>query len=169
MRPGRPRCPRRIQSEPVVTYFKPRGVPLKELEVTSLTLEELEAVRLTDLEGLNQEESAHRMGISRRALWEDLQSARSKIVDALVSGKAIEIKGGSYALDGGRNCTCREGKGEGEETDGDFEPPHCPSCGRDEVRRQRSGQDVGKRRSAYRCRCRYDENNGARSWDYEEE
>ena len=104
MRPGRPRCPRRIESEPEVTFFKPRGVPLKELEIVVLTMEELEAVRLIDLEGMDQERAAQSMGISRRALWDDLQSARGKIAKALIEGKAIEIKGGNYSLEtGGRS------------------------------------------------------------------
>jgi uncharacterized protein len=102
MRPGRPRCPRRIECEPEVTYFKPRGVPLHELEVVVLTVEELEVIRLLDLEGMDQEHAAQRMGISRRAFWEDLQSGRRKVADALIRGKAIEIKGGSHSTDADR-------------------------------------------------------------------
>ena len=93
---GRPKAQRHIESEPEITYFKPRGVPLSEIEIVSLALEELEALRLVDLEGLTQEEAAFRMGISRRAFWEDLQSARKKVSLALTTGKAIEIKGGNY-------------------------------------------------------------------------
>ena len=54
MMPGRPRCLRRIEKEPDVTYFKPRGVPLRELEVIILRVEGLEAIRLVDLEGKDQ-------------------------------------------------------------------------------------------------------------------
>lgn len=93
---GRPKCPRRVEQTPDVTYFKPRGVPLSELEVVSLTVEELEALRLVDLEDLRQEDAASRVGISRRAFWEDLKSARMKVALALSAGKAIEIKGGNY-------------------------------------------------------------------------
>lgn len=93
---GRPKSPRHIETEPEITYFKPRGVPLSELEVVPLALEELEALRLVDLEGMIQEEAAFKMGISRRAFWEDLQSARKKVSLALTTGKAIEIKGGNY-------------------------------------------------------------------------
>lgn len=106
MRPGRPRCPRRIENEPDVTYFKPRGIPLKELEVIVLSIEELETVRLVDLEGMEQEQAAQKMGISRRAFWEDLQAARRKITGALVDGKAIEIKGGSYMVEAERKFKC---------------------------------------------------------------
>lgn len=93
---GRPKCPRRVEQTPDVTYFKPRGVPLFELEVVSLSVEELEALRLVDLEALQQEEAAARVGISRRAFWEDLKAARMKVALALSAGKAIEITGGSY-------------------------------------------------------------------------
>jgi uncharacterized protein len=93
---GRPKCPRRVEQTPDVTYFKPRGVPLSDLEVVSLTVEELEALRLVDIEGLRQEDAAARVGISRRAFWEDLKAARMKVALALSTGKAIEIKGGNY-------------------------------------------------------------------------
>jgi uncharacterized protein len=93
---GRPKCPRRVEQTPDVTYFKPRGVPLSDLEVVSLTVEELEALRLVDIEGLRQEDAASRVGISRRAFWEDLKAARMKVALALSTGKAIEIKGGNY-------------------------------------------------------------------------
>ena len=93
---GRPKCPRRVGHTPEVVYFKPRGVPLCELEVISIAVEELETLRLVDIEGLTQEDAAYQMGISRRAFWEDLQSARKKVAFALTTGKAIEIAGGSY-------------------------------------------------------------------------
>ncbi|MEA1984476.1 MAG: DUF134 domain-containing protein [Euryarchaeota archaeon] len=93
---GRPKNPRRIEHTPDVLYFKPRGVPLLDLEVVALAIEELEALRLVDLEGMQQEEAAQKVGISRRAFWDDLQSARAKVALALTTGKAIEIKGGNY-------------------------------------------------------------------------
>jgi len=93
---GRPKSPRRVECSPEVLYFKPRGVPLSELETVALAIEELEALRLVDLEGMLQEDAAFRMGVSRRAFWEDLQSARRKVALALTTGKVIEISGGSY-------------------------------------------------------------------------
>ena len=90
---GRPKSPRRVECSPDVLFFKPRGVPLKELETVSLAIEELEALRLADLEGLQQEEAAISMGISRRAFWQDLQNARKKVAMALIEGMAIEIVG----------------------------------------------------------------------------
>jgi predicted DNA-binding protein (UPF0251 family) len=93
---GRPKCPRRIQNIPDVTYFKPGCVPLSEPDSVSLAVEELEALRLVDLEGLQQEEAAQQMGVSRRVFWVDLQSARRKVALALTGGKAIHIRGGNY-------------------------------------------------------------------------
>jgi uncharacterized protein len=93
---GRPKCLRRVEQTPDITYFKPKGVPLSELEVVSITVEELEALRLVDVEGLKQEDAAIRVGVSRRAFWEDLKAARMKIALALSTGKAIEIKGDNY-------------------------------------------------------------------------
>ena len=97
---GRPRCLRAVKGVPKVDYFKPRGIPLMELEVNSLRIEELEAIRLVDLEGLEQEDAANKMGISRRTLARELKSARQKITEALLQGKAIEIKGGFYKTKG---------------------------------------------------------------------
>ena len=93
---GRPRCLREVEGTPDVDYFKPRGIPLTELTVNSLKLEELEAIRLVDYMGLEQMDAAAKMKISRRTLARELMSARKKIVEALILGKAIEIKGGSY-------------------------------------------------------------------------
>jgi len=99
-RPGRRRNPRWVSEIPEVQYFKPAGVPMRALEVVELTIVELEAIRLTDIEGLTQEEAAVQMGISRRTFWNDLDSARKKVAHALVDGHAIQIRGGAYAVAG---------------------------------------------------------------------
>ncbi len=90
------RVKRRVFCNPNASYFKPRGIPVRMLEVVEVGLNELEALRLVDLEGMEQEDAAQMMGVSRKTLWKDLKSGRAAIVDALVNGKAIEIKGGSY-------------------------------------------------------------------------
>jgi len=76
----------------------PEGSP--RIEAVSITLEELEAVRLVDLLELDQEEAAFYMGISRKAFWNDLMNARKKIAAALVYGMGLRIQGGSYVLRG---------------------------------------------------------------------
>lgn len=83
---------------PSVTFFKPAGIPLKALEEVQLTVEEIEAVRLKDLEGLEQEEAAEKMNISRPTFQRVLASARQKIADALLNGKAIRIEGGNFEI-----------------------------------------------------------------------
>jgi len=90
-RPGRPALQRMISANFEVEYFKPVGVPMQSLEVVFLKHEELEAVRLVDLQDLTQEEAALEMGVSRKTLWRELQSGRKKIADALVNGKAIQL------------------------------------------------------------------------------
>jgi len=93
---GRPCCLRTVDGIPEIDYFKPRGVPLIGLEVNSLKVEELQAICLVDFRGLEQEDAAARVGVSRRTLVRDLKSGRKKIAEALIKGKAIEIKGGFY-------------------------------------------------------------------------
>lgn len=92
----RPRLCRRVRLNPNVTYFKPRGIPLRELEEIILNVDEFEAVRLKDLEGLEQEECARKMNISQPTFHRLVLSARKKIAEAIIKGKAIKIEGGNY-------------------------------------------------------------------------
>ena len=94
----RPRLCRRVRFNPDVTYFKPRGIPLSELVEVILHVDEFEAVRLKDLEGLEQEECAKKMNISQPTFHRLILSARKKIADAIVNGKAIKIEGGSFGI-----------------------------------------------------------------------
>jgi predicted DNA-binding protein (UPF0251 family) len=94
----RPRIRRRVCFEPGVTFFKPAGIPLNELEESVLTVEELEAIRLKELEGFGQEECAKKMGVSQPTFHRIISSARKKLADAVVNGKAIKIEGGNYKL-----------------------------------------------------------------------
>lgn len=95
----RPTKCRRVEQYPRFTCFKPSGIPLIDLEEVRLTIEELEAVRLRDLVALEHEECAGRMLISRPTFHRVLASARLKITDALINGKAIRVEGGNYRLD----------------------------------------------------------------------
>ena len=87
------RC-RRIRCNPGANYFKPRGIPLDSLEQVNLTLDELEAIRLADLEGLYQEDAAKKMNISRQTFGNIINSAHKKTADALLHAKALKIEGG---------------------------------------------------------------------------
>ncbi|WP_031516291.1 DUF134 domain-containing protein [Desulfofalx alkaliphila] len=105
---SRPSKCRRVEFIPEITYFKPAGVPLVNLEEVSLAVEELEAIRLKDLEYLEQEQCAQRMQVSRPTFHRVLTSARHKVAQALVQGKAIRVEGGNYVHVGkGRGKGCR--------------------------------------------------------------
>jgi len=82
---------------PPINYFHPAGV-FEPQQVIELTLEEIEAMRLVDLEHLTQEEAAMRMGVSRKTLWNDLKSGREKVIRAIINGYPIRIGGGKFAL-----------------------------------------------------------------------
>jgi len=88
---ARPIKKRRVMFNPNVTYFKPRAVPLSILEEVDLGVDELEALRLCDLKALDQVKAAKKMGISQSTLGRILTSARKKIAEALIEGKAIKI------------------------------------------------------------------------------
>jgi predicted DNA-binding protein (UPF0251 family) len=92
-----------------VRCFMPEGCP--KIEAISITLEELETVRLVDLLDLDQEDAAFYMGISRKAFWNDLMNARKKIAAALVYGMGLRIEGGSFALRGGEGSPDMEDQG----------------------------------------------------------
>jgi predicted DNA-binding protein (UPF0251 family) len=89
---------RRIEHIPVVPYFIPSENKVDEIPENTLKLEELEAVRLKDLEGLEQSQCAEKMGVSRPTFQRILLSAREKIADSLVNAKMIRIEGGNYTL-----------------------------------------------------------------------
>lgn len=95
----RPRHCRRVGYMPQVTFYKPQGIPLSVLKHIALTVDELEAVRLADLEGMYQEKAAEKMNVSRQTFGRIIESARKKIADALVNGKALLIEGGHIEMD----------------------------------------------------------------------
>lgn len=88
---ARPRLCRKVKFNPKITYFKPQGVPLRELEIVKLTHEEMEAYRLRHIDKLDQKESAEKMKTSASTYQRIIYSAYEKIADALINGKAIEI------------------------------------------------------------------------------
>lgn len=88
------RC-RRIRCAPDTNYFKPRGIPVDMLEEINLTLDELEAIRLADFDGLYQEDAARQMNISRQTFGNIINSAHKKIADVLLNAKALKIEGGT--------------------------------------------------------------------------
>ncbi len=125
----RPMKWRRVAFVPEVSYFKPTGIPMRALEEVVLSVEEAEAIRLKDFGGLDQESCAEKMNVSRQTFQRVLGSARQKIADALLSGKAIRIEGGNFEM-AARRFRCHDG----HEWDVPFEvmvtkpPEACPSC-----------------------------------------
>jgi predicted DNA-binding protein (UPF0251 family) len=93
---ARPTKCRRVAFIPGVKYFKPAGIPLRFLAEVCVSIEEAESIRLKDIEQLEQEQCAVKMGISRPTFQRVLSAARKKIADALLNGKAIRIAGGNY-------------------------------------------------------------------------
>ena len=96
----RPCKHRRVCGNPRADYFKPRGIPVSDLDEVVLTIDEFEAVRLADLEELYQEKAALNMNISRQTFGNIVVSAHKKIADAIINGKALKIEGGTVKLKG---------------------------------------------------------------------
>jgi predicted DNA-binding protein (UPF0251 family) len=94
----RPRKYKLVNFEPSVTYFKPKGIPLVNLEEIEITIDELETLRLSDYKKMNQTNSAKEMEIHQSTFQRTLTRAREKISDALINGKAIKIHGGEYKM-----------------------------------------------------------------------
>lgn len=141
---------------PEATYYKPAGIPLQDLEEVNLSVAELEAVRLKDLERLDQEQCAVQMGVARTTFQRLLYSAHTKIADVLVQGKALRIEGGEFEMPAVRRFKCIACGHE-------FEVPFCngqrgrdmvcPGCGKGPVSR------VGNEGAGRGCRRDPDTNN----------
>jgi predicted DNA-binding protein (UPF0251 family) len=110
----RPKKPRFVSGYPTLTAFIPEGVPVS--GEVFLSVEELEAIRLSDFEGLDQESAANLMEVSRQTYGRILARARNIISEALVTGKALKIEGGDYEFRGMRRRR-RRGGGRGQGKD----------------------------------------------------
>ncbi len=125
----RPRKNRIVAFNPDVSYFKPRGIPMIDLEEVCLTVDECESIRLADLIGMSHEEAGCRKGVSRATFGRIVQQARKNIADALINGKAINIEGGNYRInDEERIFVCYKCNNKWKESRGTGRPGCCPSC-----------------------------------------
>jgi uncharacterized protein len=106
---SRPKCCRHIGAVPGRTCFQPEGALSSEEML--LTLDEYEAIRLADLEGLYQEQAASRMSVSRQTFGRIIEEAHRKVADVLVNGKTLRIEGGPVSMNA-------------------EEPARCPRCRR---------------------------------------
>lgn len=109
----RPKIRRRISSMPDVTYFKPAGVRMSDLDEVILTIDEYEVVKLIDLEGIEQGRAGKQMKISQPTLSRLLKSARKKLSEAIIKGKSIRIQGGNYKMIQPRGRGLGPGRGRG--------------------------------------------------------
>jgi len=146
---SRPQCTRRVRCFPNAEYFKPRGIPLTALEEVSLTLDELEAVRLADLNGLYQEQAAGQMGVSRQTFGRIIESAHRKVADVLCHGKALRIEGGEIEMVAGRLFMCSNCRHRWEEPYGTGRPTVCSQCKSENIHRAPEDRGHGRGR---RCR-----------------
>lgn len=133
----RPRSKRRIYGPPRFSHFKPVGVPRRLLGAVTLTVDEYEAIRLADYEGLEQQPASERMGISRSTFSRLVDAARRKLAESVVEGKELRIEGGAVDLEHTLR-RCRDCGDEqlqrAAETAGDREAAaSCDACGSDNV------------------------------------
>jgi predicted DNA-binding protein (UPF0251 family) len=138
----RPQKDRLVAFNPEISYFKPRGIPMIDLEEVCLTVDQREAIRLSDLLGMSHEDAGRRMGVSRATFGRIIQRARNAVADALINGKAINVEGGSYRIiNKERLFHCTNCNLEWEEPFGSGRPKRCPACRENEFYR------LGKNRS----------------------
>lgn len=132
----RPQKNRFVKFDPDISYFKPRGIPMQNLDEVRLTVDEGEAIRLADLLGMSHEEAGRRMGVSRATFGRIVQRARKTVADALINGKAINIEGGNYKIvKEARVFKCLKCHKAWEEPQGTGRPKNCPTCNHDDIHR----------------------------------
>jgi len=153
---ARPTKWRKIEHLSAIPYFIPSETIAAEVEENILKLEELEAIRLKDLEGLEQGECAERMEVSRPTFQRILLSAREKVADSLINGKMIRIEGGNFT----RNIClikCSECGKEWKESFENLEAIKCgkytcPDCGSSNVLCEDNRKDQFCQKNCWRHR-----------------
>ncbi len=153
----RPTKPRWVEFVPDVTYFKPAGIPMTDLEEVTLGVDEFEAVRLKDFLALEQEECATRMNLAQSTFQRIISQARFKVAQAIVEGKAIRIEGGDFVVSP-RGFVCQDCTYEWVSEGKAGTEPSCPSCGGEKIdvyRRVPAGQFRGPGSRGKRTRGRH--------------
>jgi len=99
---------RHVCCRPEGFLYKPAGIPMRQLDVEKLTLDEYEAIRLADYEGLYHEQAAQEMGVSRATFGRILEAGRKKLASALINKRAFVVEGGPVLFRAkGPGCCCR--------------------------------------------------------------
>ncbi len=137
---------RRVCLSPTCTYFKPAGIPMTSLEEIVLAVDELEAMRLADVEGIYHEQAADQMGISRRTFGRIIESARKKVAQALIRGMALRIEGGVIEMAEQRTFRCVDCGHEWQLPFGTGRPAECPQCHSKNFHRAEEERGQGGRR-----------------------
>lgn len=125
---SRPKYCRKVGCVPDINYFKPKGIPASQLDEIVLSLDEFEAIRLADFEGLYQEDGAKRMNISRQTFGRIIETAHKKIADVLINGKALKIEGGDISREELRRVRCPNCKREFNSSISPGDASVCPRC-----------------------------------------
>jgi len=125
---SRPKYCRKVGCVPDKNYFKPRGIPASLLEEVVLNLDEFEAMRLADYEGLYQEDGAKKMNISRQTFGRIIETAHKKIADVLMNGKALKIEGGDVSIEEMKRVRCPHCKREYDPSISSGDKFVCPRC-----------------------------------------
>jgi len=137
---ARPVIDKIINTIPLYVYYKPHDIPLDKLEEETLNLEEIEALNLKDSQDLDQKTAAEKMGISRSTFQRLLKSARKKVINSLIEGKAIRFEGGNYIQDqeikktrclkGIYHFRIKKNDVKGSEQEYRISKISCPECGK---------------------------------------
>jgi predicted DNA-binding protein (UPF0251 family) len=123
------------------TRFLPRGTAASSLEEVLLSLDEFEAIRLADLEGLYQEQAASRMNVSRQTFGRIIESAHRKVADVLANGKALRIEGGDISVSETQQIRCHRCRHMFSRCCGTEDAQVCPHC-----RKQAENSMMSRRR-----------------------
>ncbi len=150
----RPPKMRTVNGYPTATIFKPAGIPKYELEEMVLTLDEFEALRLADYQGLYQDDAAASMNVSRQTFGNILVEARRKVADCLLNGKALRIEGGPVDM-GDRIFECASCAHRWSVPHGVERPGECPSCKSENIHRASDDTGCGHGRGCRRGRRKF--------------
>ena len=140
----RPRKIRRVSKPPICSRFKPVGIPARLLDVVDLSVDEYEALRLADYEGLEHKDAAEKMGISRPTFTRLIDQSRKKIASGIIEGKEISISGGDFQFMEHvvrcRNCGSTYNYAQ-------HAPDKCPECNEDDLENLNMYYQGGKGRN----------------------
>lgn len=145
---------RKVSGEPPYRVFSPAGCPKERFEGVEMSLDELEAIRLADLEGLYQEAAAREMHVSRQTFGNILASARHKVAEMLIYGRELTVTGGNIMVTSEeRVFGCAACGHQWSLAHGLPRPGVCPSCANENIHRRSTGGGFGGgRMGGGRCR-----------------